>query len=116
MSAPVERTTEEWAALCTSQERTIQELNKEKFERGQAVNTMKNVVSGMGQLQEEQTADFLEQMIAAKAVIASLKIFKDQYEAVVGECHEIRDEAAFVEDNEKRLETLVRASKDAGRF
>ena len=116
MSVPAERTAEEWAALCASQQQQIRDLTKEKYARGTDVNRMKNVVKGMGQLQDEQTADFACQMAAAHAVIASLKAIKEQYEAAASAIHALREQAALAERNEARLEALEQASRAAGRF
>jgi len=116
MSAPAERTAEEWAALCASQQQTIRDLEKERLERGTHVNKMKRVVQEMQVMMDDHIADFQGQMTAAQAVIASLKVFKERYEAVVGECRALSAEAALVEHDEQHLEALVKASQDAGRF
>jgi len=116
MSAHAERTTEEWAALCASQKQTIYDLEKEKFERGNDIVVMKRSVRGMGELLDNQTVDFKEQMTAAKAVIASLKVFKERYEAEAGELPSLSAEASLLEHHEQHLEALVKASQAAGRF
>jgi len=116
MSAPAARTAEEWAALCASQQQTIRDLETEKFERRTHVNQMKKVVKGMSELMDGYIADFQGQMTAAQAVIASLKVFKERYEAVAGECRALSAEAALVEQDERRLKALLLASQSAGRF
>jgi len=113
MSASTNKTNEEWADLCASQERTIKKLSQEKSERGNNVNKMKKIAAGIGDLMDQQTQDFGEQMMAARAVIASLKVFKAQYEA---DGVKMSDAVAFADDQEKRFETLEAAAKVKGPY
>jgi len=112
VEVPVQKTPEALAALCATQQKTIRDLEKEKFNRGSDVNKMKKTVKGMGELMDAQQADFTEQMQAARALIASLHVYKTQFEADLGsEVHMMRDAAALVETNETRFETLITASR-----
>jgi len=93
MSAPADKTVEEWAALCASQALIIQELVKEKRDMAHAVRNMKKVVAGSSELMEEQTAAYDAQTSAATALIDSLNVVKQEYVVLVRKLGELTPDA-----------------------
>ena len=76
MSAPADRTVDEWAALCASQALIIQELVKEKHERAHRVKKLQSSVRGMSDLINEQNASYNILVSAGTTLITTLKEIK----------------------------------------
>ena len=113
MSAAMEKTPEEWVELCASQERTIKKLTKDNRAYEDHAKKMKKTVSGINDLMDEQTHDHEQQMVAARALIASLKVFKAQCET---DGVKMSNEVALADTQEKRFETINAAVKAKGPY
>jgi len=94
MSAPADKTSEEWAALCASQAIIIQDLVKEKHERAHSVRKMRYAMDGTSKLMEEESAQHQAQKTAATALIDSLLVIKKEYLVVLKKLRDLAPHAA----------------------
>jgi len=114
MSAPTDKTVEEWAALCASQALIIQELVKEKRDMAHAVRNMKKVVAGSSELMEEQTAAYDAQTSAATALIESLIVVKKEYVVLVRKLGELTPDAQGAHTQQMLVEAEMHEHHFAG--
>jgi len=96
MSAPADKTVEEWAALCASQALIIQELVKEKRER------------------EEQTAAYEAVTSAATALIENLIVIKEEYVVIVRKLGELTPHAQGAHTEQMLVEAELHEHHFAG--
>ena len=94
MSAPADKTSEEWAALCASQAIIIQDLVIEKLERAHDVRYMKCAMNGTSKRMEEESAKHKAQTTAATALIDSLLVIKKEYLVVLKKLRDLAPHAA----------------------
>ena len=114
MSAPTDKTVEEWAALCASQALSIQELLNEKREMAHAIRNMKTIVADSSKLMEEQTAAYDAQTSAATALIDSLNVVKQEYVVLVRKLGELTPDAQGAHTQQMLVEAELHKHHFAG--